>query len=670
MRVFLAILSLAVAAASAPTFVSVCGDPGMTLPPKILLEGWNFCNRCGRSCSEAPRWADCVGSDGAQRVTPAANAAGLPLAAQSQPACDAFTEQKERDLGGLCADTVNNGTSFFWTAMFKSGAMNVSERGLLCGLWCANKTPDCNAAAADVSPRAIDGPASWAADNWTDTNYIMRQPRVMHDWTAPDGAGGFSGAFYGTLDEQADLSALPTPAELINQVLAPPVPGCSLDGSWLGDGNARLVITVAQAAGVAAFTADCTWPPGTPGLPAPWHAAGVVKNMSVTVHLPGHDDVGVAIAGEGRSADLICFSASSYWCRDVACDGGAAARCAAALAAKAAPISSYFGMAWETREGRRVHRHVLRAGDDLNWLMLYTGPEAAKGLKGGYEWDGRGQYATIPLSTTRNASEWQPSWGKMPPNNFQVVQWTNITLWPGGPGFYFLNYGACWKDTGVECDGDITTDVTRYLLFQLPSADADQTKRCGPGAAQRALCPPYHRYRNGTVVTLEDTARFPFRAYHSVSTRVRGADGAFHCKHDCWSNPCVCVRALTSGAPTRPRNRPPSSSCPLIAPAQCATDRPSFSSRSCDQDWVRIEPSPEWAEYGFPDTVSAAMTPTKWTLDAGAVSAAMSVHFSGNTPPLLAWTTLNMGPEMMGGPGTVAVWELAESDVLIEAGSQ
>ena len=99
----LALLALLAKGAAAP-MVSVCGDPGMTLPPKILLEGWNFCNRAGRACSVAPRWADCVAPNGTQRVSPAANAAGLAPSAQNQAACDAFTEQKERDLGGLCVD--------------------------------------------------------------------------------------------------------------------------------------------------------------------------------------------------------------------------------------------------------------------------------------------------------------------------------------------------------------------------------------------------------------------------------------------------------------------------------------------------------------------------------------------------------------------------------------
>lgn len=416
------------AAAPAPTFVSVCGDPGMLLPPKILLEGWNFCNRCGRACSVSPRWADCVGPDGAQRVTPADNAAGLPLGQQSQAACDAFTEEKERTLGGLCADTDANKTSFFWTAMFKSGAMNVSERGRLCGLWCADKTPNCNGnTSLNVGSDALS-----ATPAWTDDNYVMRQPRVLQEWTTADGSGGWRGSFYGTLDEQADLTALPTPSQLIDETLGPKRAGASLAGTWLGQGDARLVISVTQPPGSLYFNASCTWAPGG-GLPAPWYnESGTIDAQNAVVFdINGHDDTGLALV-DGQSADIVCWSSGSWWCRSPACAGNATARCAAA---KPPPISSYFGMEWVTRAGKRVHRHVLRTGDDLGWLMLYTGPEAATGLKGGYEWDGRGQYAPTPTSTTRNATSWDPAWGNMPTNNFQVVMWTNITLWPGGPGF-------------------------------------------------------------------------------------------------------------------------------------------------------------------------------------------------------------------------------------------
>ena len=85
---------------------------------------------------------------------------------------------------------------------------------------------------------------------------------------------------------------------------------------------------------------------------------------------------------------------------------------------------------------------------------------------------------------------------------------------------------------------------------------------------------------------------------------------------------------------------------------------------------MRVEPSPEWAEYGFPDSVAAAMTPTRWIMDVGALTSQMSSHFSGETPPILLWTTLNVGPEMAAPPGAVAIWEIADSDVLIQEGSQ
>ena len=111
--------------------------------PRLLLEGWNFCNRCGRACDVAPRWADCVAVNGTQLVSHAANAVGIPNKAdQNQSSCDALAEQKERDLGALCENANALGEStYFWTLMLKSGAMNVSERGRLCGLWCEDKNP-------------------------------------------------------------------------------------------------------------------------------------------------------------------------------------------------------------------------------------------------------------------------------------------------------------------------------------------------------------------------------------------------------------------------------------------------------------------------------------------------------------------------------------------------
>lgn len=577
--------------------------------------------------------------EGTQLVSPQDNAAGLPPSRQNQSNCDAATEQKERDLGALCArENALGHESYFWTAMLKSGAMNVSERGHLCGLWCLDKKPsgcvevDSGAAvvaARDSSPvrGLLEHLAVAAAPATTDDDYSMRQPLVKHAWSAPDGSGGYTGSFYGTYDLSANLSALPPPADVIDEALHPhPDESCALDGIWLGgNGNASLPIAVAST-GNGTYLASCEWPSGG-SLPAPWHNQSLsVSGNRVTFAVEGHIDTGVALPCESSgsldaTAELICYSATSYWCRGSAC-AGAAKACAGAKTG----ISSYFGLEWFVRDGRRIFRNIVRCGDDLDWIMLYTGPEAATGGKGGYPWDGRGQYAPVPVSTTRNASTWPASAGKMPLNNFKVRMWTNITLWAGGPGFYFLNHGACWKDSGAQCDGDLGTDVTRYLLFQLPKpgARSDDADRCGPLAHQRQYCPQAHTYRNGTTVRLGEPG-FPYRAYHSVSRRSDAQQGSgFKCKHDCWSNPC-------------------------------------------DQDWVRIEPSPEWAEYGYPASVSEAMQPHTWEMDVGAVTAACAGQFSGTTPPVMYWPTLNMGPEMSGAPGSTSVWEQAEMDVLVDA---
>jgi hypothetical protein len=197
--------------------------------------------------------------------------------------------------------------------------------------------------------------------------------------------------------------------------------------------------------------------------------------------------------------------------------------------------------------------------------------------------------------------------------------------------------GACWKDSGEECDFDITTDVTRYILFQLPDSSkgnnpTDDPSRCGPRSHQLAYCPLSHTYRNGTTVRLGDPG-FPYRAYHSVSPALQRKDATtialgatpppppFRCKHDCWSNPQ-------------------------------------------EQDWVRAEPSPEWAEYGFPSSPTDALTAKSWTLDVGGITSVLAKLFSGKQPAVMKWHTLNVGPEIMANPGETAVWELADFDVL------
>lgn len=48
--------------------------------------------------------------------------------------------------------------------------------------------------------------------------------------------------------------------------------------------------------------------------------------------------------------------------------------------------------------------------------------------------------------------------------NFRVVLTLNVTQ-GGGPAsqFYLIDIGGCWKNSGEACDGDVDTDVTRYV---------------------------------------------------------------------------------------------------------------------------------------------------------------------------------------------------------------
>lgn len=94
--------------------------------------------------------------------------------------------------------------------------------------------------------------------------------------------------------------------------------------------------------------------------------------------------------------------------------------------------------------------------------------------------------------------------------NFKVKFTLNV-IRGGGPNsqFYLLDMGSCWKNNGRPCDGDVSSDVTRYSEMIL---NPDTPSWCGP--SDNKNCPPYHTFGNGTRVHRNDTARFPYGAYH------------------------------------------------------------------------------------------------------------------------------------------------------------
>ncbi|XWS18545.1 hypothetical protein CRYUN_Cryun32bG0054200 [Craigia yunnanensis] len=111
------------------------------------------------------------------------------------------------------------------------------------------------------------------------------------------------------------------------------------------------------------------------------------------------------------------------------------------------------------------------------WLMLYLRSDATYGLSGGYHYPARGLSKIIPESP-----------------NFKV-RFTLDVIKGGGPSsqFYLIDIGSCWKHNGQQCDGDTTSDVTRYCEMII---NPNITAWCNANSLN--MCPPYHTIPNGT----------------------------------------------------------------------------------------------------------------------------------------------------------------------------
>ena len=160
--------------------------------------------------------------------------------------------------------------------------------------------------------------------------------------------------------------------------------------------------------------------------------------------------------------------------------------------------------------------------------------------------------------------------------NFKVRLTLNV-IQGGGPNsqFYLTDIGGCWKNDGRPCDGDVTSDVTRYSEMIInPSAAA----WCRPD--RLALCPPRHVFPNGSSALRNDTARFPYGAYHLYCSPGNAA-----------------------------RLDEPYSLCDPYSNPQ-------------PQEIVQILPHPVWADYGYPTRPGEGWIgdPRTWELDVGRLS--------------------------------------------------
>ncbi|KAG5514072.1 hypothetical protein RHGRI_035470 [Rhododendron griersonianum] len=269
---------------------------------------------------------------------------------------------------------------------------------------------------------------------------------------------------------------------------------------------------------------------------------------------------------------------------------------------------SYFEVIWEKKVGvgSWVFSHKLKTTKKYPWLMLYLRADATKGLSGGYHYDTRGMLKTLPESP-----------------NFKVRVRLDVKNGGGAKSqFYLIDMGSCWKNNGAPCDGDVLTDVTRYSEMIINPKTPAWCSSSGLGN-----CPPFHITPNNTKIYRNDTAHFPYSAYH------------YYC-----------------GPGNAQYLEKPYSTCDPYSNPQA-------------QELVQLLPHPIWAEYGYPTKqgegwVGDART---WELDVGGLSSRLYFYQDpGTTPARRIWTSLDVGTEIfVSDKDEVAEWTLSDFDVIL-----
>ncbi|KAL0328392.1 UNVERIFIED_CONTAM: hypothetical protein Scaly_2271800 [Sesamum calycinum] len=269
--------------------------------------------------------------------------------------------------------------------------------------------------------------------------------------------------------------------------------------------------------------------------------------------------------------------------------------------------TSYYSVTWEKRVRKESwdFHHLLKTSPKYPWLMLYFRSDATRGLSGGYHYDTRGMTKIVPKSP-----------------NFKVKFSLDIKK-GGGPNgqFYLMDIGSCWKNNGKPCDGDVTTDVTRYSEMIInPSIKA----WCNPQHLR--LCPPYHTFSNGTRVHHTDKRRFPYDAYHVYCSPGNGEHlEEPHNLCDAYSNP-----------------------------------QP--------QEILQILPHPVWGEFGYPTKKGEGWIgdARSWELDVGRLSHTLYFYQDPGTKPVERhWPSINIGAEIYVSSNEVAEWIVRDFDILV-----
>ncbi|XP_058217596.1 uncharacterized protein LOC131328706 [Rhododendron vialii] len=186
---------------------------------------------------------------------------------------------------------------------------------------------------------------------------------------------------------------------------------------------------------------------------------------------------------------------------------------------------------------------------------------------------------------------------------------------------YLMDIGSCWKNNGQPCNGDVTTDVTRYSEMII---NPDLQSYCN--SSHLVDCPPYHTFRNGTRIHRTDKDNYPYEAYH-VYCSPGNAEYTEEPKRFCdpYSNP-----------------------------------QP--------QEIVQIVPHPVWGEYGYPTKKGDGWIgdPRTWELNVGKLSQALYFYQDPGTKPVKRhWPSINLGAEVYIDGNEILEWTVSDFDIII-----
>ncbi|KAK7268121.1 hypothetical protein RIF29_20808 [Crotalaria pallida] len=269
---------------------------------------------------------------------------------------------------------------------------------------------------------------------------------------------------------------------------------------------------------------------------------------------------------------------------------------------------SYYEVVWEKKVnvGSWLFKHKLKTSKKYPWLMLYLRADATKGFSGGYHYDTRGMLKILPDSA-----------------NFKVRITLDIKT-GGGPKsqFYLLDIGSCWKNNGAPCDGDVLTDVTRYSEMII---NPETPAWCSPTGLGN--CPPYHITPDNRKIYRNDTANFPYSAYH------------YYC------------------APGNAQHlEQPVSTCDPYSNPQA-------------QEIVQLLPHPIWADYGYPTKKGDGWVGDSrtWELDVGGLSSRLYFYQDPGTPSAKrVWMSIDTGTEIfVSDKDELAEWTISDFDVIL-----